>query len=69
MPKHLIEMTPAEIAENRRRIARGLPPDFEADQHGKQTAVSVARDQQRRAAAEQRAAAAINRQYAKEPAQ
>ena len=42
------EMTDAEYAENRRRIARGLPPDYAENANGTQTAESVERDRELR---------------------
>jgi hypothetical protein len=50
LPKTFTEMTEAERVENRRRIAFGLPADFEADSYGVQTPESLARDHRRPAA-------------------
>ncbi len=63
MPKSLPEMNAPEREMNRKRIAQGIPCDWECDKYGKQTPESRARDAARIEAVRERGNAAIARQF------
>jgi hypothetical protein len=62
-PKHAAAMSQHELAMNRARVRRGEPPDYEADDFGRQTPASRQRDAERREAGRQRIEARIAKRF------
>ncbi|WP_287994680.1 hypothetical protein [Acidiphilium sp.] len=63
MTKTFSQMSEAERQANRQRIARGWPADWEADDSGKQTPESSARDAARAAEVKKKELQKIARQF------